>query len=297
MAAVNTTLQQLQGGSRVQIIAGSGFAMHALEWDPHSIDWWKGIARVQDVSQQKARAKFVLNFICCVLFQLKVLDKERQVLGVLEEAAKQRGGVRTVGDVLQNLQHLSGEVVCNAVSTLVRMGHIKCWATYLSYKHAVRATTHLFFEKLYYKEMGDHDKLNSFQKADVFTKWSESLQGLRVFWKAQGLTQRRKPTPATPYELAATCKSATAGAVEVDYGRIVACMKLLNGLRNPHFAELKWKHLKFSITLLRDEQVVDTGDMSEEDRRALFAAVRASSAAGDAEGARYKVRNQYAECW
>lgn len=66
--------------------------------------------------------------------------------------------------------------------------------------------------------------------------------------KASGSCSPLKPTPMQEADLRHCSESARCGGVTVLYGRIIAYMKHLHGVRNTVFPEWKWGSIRMTVT-------------------------------------------------
>ena len=69
--------------------------------------------------------------------------------------------------------------------------------------------------------------------------------------KSAGSFSPMKPTPLQDADLKHCAESAQCGSITVLYGRLIAYIKHLHGVRNTVFPEWKWGHIRFVPTLFR----------------------------------------------
>jgi hypothetical protein len=63
--------------------------------------------------------------------------------------------------------------------------------------------------------------------------------------KASGAFTRMKPQTLQRTEVKRCAELASADAITILYGRIIACIKSLYGTRGSHFTEWQWRHISF----------------------------------------------------
>ena len=87
----------------------------------------------------------------------------------------------------------------------------------------------------------------------VFRENPVAMRTFVMQLKASGSFSPMKPTPLQDADLKNCAESAQCGSVTMLYGRLIAYIKHLHGVRNVVFPEWKWGHIKFVPTLFRCE--------------------------------------------
>lgn len=67
--------------------------------------------------------------------------------------------------------------------------------------------------------------------------------------QSSGAATTRKPCPMQKSDIKKISEAATSGSTSVQYGRLIAFTKFLQGCRNPVFGEWRWDQLVFTPTL------------------------------------------------
>eukprot|EP00892_Ulva_mutabilis_P008510 jgi/Ulvmu1/6030/UM027_0004.1 len=154
-------------------------------------------------------------------------------------------GRPTLGAIIETFADCTGSMFFKTLCLLNWAGHLGAFKTLMTYKFAHVQATSLFWGT---QAEGDVAKEDSMAKTDLYKRHKVYLRSFAMQLKAAGGLTPVKPTPLQEADLRCCSESAQCGSVTTLYGKVIAYIKFLHGVRNTSMCDWRWKHFRFVVS-------------------------------------------------
>lgn len=171
--------------------------------------------------------------------------------------------------IITSFSICGGEIFMATLQALRWAGHLRKLSTLLHFRFALETVVDCYYahETRYEAEPPG---LIPIAKTQLFQRCKIAFRHFVVSLKVTGGNTTSKPTPIMEGDIKKCAEMAQAGGITPMYGVVISMIKFICGCRNPVFAALQWKHIKFIPTLIFNEATEEAEVTAFDPQPALY---------------------------